>query len=61
LRGRGCRRGCRAARRKGDQRVELKIVTPPDIDKTACASFLTEWRKTHAFDPRADLMKEASR
>ena len=45
---------------KGDQKVELKIVTPPDIDDRL-RELLTEWRKTHAFDPRADLMKEASR
>ncbi|MFZ7089925.1 DnaJ C-terminal domain-containing protein [Primorskyibacter sp. 2E233] len=56
LRGRGvARAGSKAA---GDQRVELKIVAPPDQDK-ALGDFLTEWRKTHAFDPRADLMKGA--
>ena len=56
LRGRGVGHAGRKA--KGDQRVELKIVSPPDADK-ALRDFLTEWRKTHAFDPRSDLMKGA--
>jgi DnaJ-class molecular chaperone len=56
LRGRGIDRPER--RTKGDQRVELRIVVPPDPDETLRAC-LSEWRKTHAADPRADLMKEA--
>jgi DnaJ-class molecular chaperone len=56
LRGRGVGRAGRKT--KGDQRVELKIVTPPDKDG-ALRDFFTEWRKTHGFDPRADLMKGA--
>ena len=56
LRGRGIERPERKT--KGDQRVELKIVVPPDPDETLRA-FLSEWRKTHAVDPRADLLKEA--
>ena len=57
LRGRGVgRAGHKAA---GDQRVELKLVVPKDTDP-ALHDFLTEWRKSHAFDPRADLMKGAA-
>jgi DnaJ-class molecular chaperone len=54
LRGRGIAHAKRKT--KGDQRVELKIVTPPEIDE-GLRDFLTEWRKTHSFDPRVDLMK----
>ena len=43
---------------KGDQRVEIRIVVPPDPDEALRAA-LAEWRKTHAVDPRADLLKEA--
>ena len=43
---------------KGDQLVELKIVTPPATE-AGLRDFLTEWRKTHSFDPRVDLMKGA--
>ncbi|OWY11324.1 molecular chaperone DnaJ [Thioclava sp. F42-5] len=57
LRGRGIANAKRKT--KGDQRVELKIVTPPSIDENL-RNFLTEWRKTHRFDPRVDLMKRAS-
>lgn len=41
---------------KGDQKVELKIMVPPKPDE-GLQNYLAEWRKTHAFDPRADLMK----
>lgn len=54
LRGRGVARAGRKT--KGDQKVELKIVVPPEPDKDL-RDFLTEWRKTHLSDPRADLMK----
>ncbi|WP_417270622.1 DnaJ C-terminal domain-containing protein [Celeribacter sp.] len=57
LRGRGIANAKRKA--KGDQRVELKIVTPPEIDDSL-RDFFTEWRKTHSFDPRVDLMKGAN-
>jgi DnaJ-class molecular chaperone len=59
LRGRGVGH---AGRNKtpGDQRVELMIVAPPEPD-AGLRDFLAEWRKTHAADPRADLLKEASR
>lgn len=54
LRGRGVARAGRKT--KGDQLVELKIVAPPDVDESL-RDFLLEWRKTHAFDPRASMMK----
>jgi DnaJ-class molecular chaperone len=54
LRGRGVAR----AATKGDQRVELRIVAPPEVDDSL-SDFLTEWRKTHGHDPRADLLKGA--
>lgn len=41
---------------KGDQRVELKIVVPPEPDERL-REFLSEWRKTHAYDPRSALLK----
>ena len=56
LRARGVTRA--GSKTKGDQRVELKIVAPPDVD-VGLREFLAEWRKTHAYDPRADLMKGA--
>jgi len=56
LRGRGVARS--GGKTAGDQLVELKIVAPPVIDD-ALRDFLTEWRKTHADDPRADLLNEA--
>jgi DnaJ-class molecular chaperone len=56
LRGRGVGHAKRKA--KGDQMVELKIVSPPEIDDSL-REFFTEWRKTHHFDPRGDLMKGA--
>ena len=56
LRARGVARAGRQT--KGDQRVELKIVAPPDVD-VGLREFLAEWRKTHAYDPRGNLMKGA--
>lgn len=56
LRGRGVAR--KGQKTKGDQRVELRIVAPPDIDQ-GLRDFLTDWRKTHAFDPRTDVLKRA--
>jgi DnaJ-class molecular chaperone len=58
LRERGVPRAGRKT--KGDQRVELKIVAPPVVDESL-RDFLVEWRKTHAFDPRANMMKEAGK
>lgn len=55
LRGRGV---ARAGGKAGDQKVELKIVVPSEPD-AKLRDFLTEWRKSHSSDPRADLMKGA--
>lgn len=57
LRGRGVARA--GQKTKGDQNVDLKVVVPKEAD-ASLRDFLTEWRKTHAFDPRADLMKGAA-
>jgi DnaJ-class molecular chaperone len=52
LRGRGVhRQGKKAA---GDQRVELRIVTPDKIDD-ALVSFMETWRKKHAYNPRKGI------
>jgi DnaJ-class molecular chaperone len=37
--------------KKGDQLVRLKIVMPAVVDDQL-KQFMTEWRKTHAYDPR---------
>lgn len=39
---------------RGDQRVELRIVAPPEIDQ-GLAEFIEGWRKTHAYDPRQGM------
>jgi DnaJ-class molecular chaperone len=57
LRGRGVLRAGRKV--AGDQKVELKIVVPKQTDADL-SEFLTEWRKTNSFDPRADLLKGAA-
>lgn len=51
LKGRGVKR---AGKKAGDQRVELRIVMPPDID-TDLADFMQGWRKDHAYDPREGM------
>lgn len=56
LRGRGAARAGRKT--KGDQKVELQIVAPRETDADL-RDFLVEWRSTHAYDPRVDLMKRA--
>ena len=53
LRGRGVARAGQTTR--GDQKVELQIVVPPDPDE-GLRDYLTQWRKTHAVNPRADLL-----
>ncbi|MEI2685756.1 MAG: J domain-containing protein [Cypionkella sp.] len=58
LRGRGVARAGQKA--KGDQKIELKIVVSPASD-AGLRAFLTEWRKTQSFDPRADVLKGASK
>ena len=40
--------------KKGDQLVELKIVSPPKIDDEL-ADFMKEWRKKHKYDPRRGM------
>lgn len=57
LRGRGVARAGRKT--AGDQKVELRVVVPSDPDESL-RDFLLEWRKTHAYDPRVDLMKGAT-
>lgn len=57
LRGRGVAHG--AEKTRGDQRVELRIVTPPTPD-TALRDFLAARTDAPAFDPRATLLNEAA-
>jgi len=38
----------------GDQRVVLKIVSPPTVDDEL-ERFMQEWRQNHGYDPRARL------
>ncbi len=52
LRGRGVKPVGR--KENGDQRVELRIVTPPKID-AALAEFMETWRKSHPYDPREGM------
>lgn len=42
-------------RPRGDQRVELRIVAPPEIDDEL-KSFMEQWREKHAYDPRKGMM-----
>lgn len=39
----------------GDQLVELKIVSPPEVDDEL-AKCMREWRKSHAYDPRKGMV-----
>ena len=55
LRGRGVTRD---NTKSGDALIELRIVAPPVID-AGLAEYLTEWRKTHAHDPRKAMLQEA--
>ena len=48
LRGRGVKPA--GSKTHGDQRVELRIVSPPEIDDEL-AEFMENWRKKHAYDP----------
>lgn len=57
LRGRGVTRPKGAP---GDQLVELRIVTPPQVDE-ALRGFMTDWRKSHPYDPRKTLLDEAEK
>ncbi|TDH35950.1 J domain-containing protein [Pseudohoeflea suaedae] len=40
---------------RGDQRVELKIVAPPQVDDEL-KSFMENWRGSHGYDPRKGMM-----
>jgi len=51
LKGRGVKR---AGKKAGDQRVELRIVMPPEVD-AELAEFMQGWRKDHAYDPREGM------
>ena len=48
-------KGVNAGGRAGDQRVTLRVVLPERIDPELEA-FMTEWRRKHAYDPRADAV-----
>ncbi|MBI1417557.1 MAG: DnaJ domain-containing protein [Limimaricola sp.] len=52
LRGRGVRPA--GAAKAGDQRIELRIVSPPKVD-TELEEFLRGWRTRHAYDPRKGM------
>ncbi len=39
---------------RGDQLVELKIASPPEID-AELAAFMEGWRTKHAYNPRAEM------
>ncbi len=58
LRGRGVANA--GSKTKGDQRVELRIVIPPESDPELRA-FLAGRLKPHGFDPRAELLKGAEK
>lgn len=45
-------RGVKGRTGKGDQRVTLRIVSPPKIDDTL-KDFMESWRADHAYNPRA--------
>lgn len=45
-------RGVKGRSGKGDQRVTLRIVSPPRIDDEL-RQFMEGWRANHAYDPRA--------
>lgn len=49
-------RGVKIAKRDqpGDQLVELRIVTPPEIDDEL-AEFMENWRQKNAYDPRKGM------
>ncbi len=51
LKGRGVKRAGAVA---GDQRVELRIVMPAEVD-AELVEFMQGWRKDHAYDPREGM------
>lgn len=54
LRGRGL---ARKGGKRGDQKVDLRIVSPPQID-AELAAFMEGWREANAYDPRTELFEE---
>ena len=52
LRGKGVRHA--GGHGHGDQHVRLKVVLPPVIDDELEA-FMRDWRRRHAYDPRAEM------
>ncbi len=52
MRGRGIKGW--TSKKRGDQIVELKIVSPPKIDSDL-AEFMEKWRKKHGYDPRKGM------
>ena len=52
LRGRGVKTA--GSKTKGDQRVELRIVAPPKIDKEL-VEFMENWRIKNAYNPRRGM------
>ncbi len=48
-------RGVKRGEVRGDQRVTLRIVSPPVID-AELSTFFETWRETHAYDPRKGMM-----
>ncbi|MHA1517332.1 MAG: DnaJ C-terminal domain-containing protein [Alphaproteobacteria bacterium] len=48
----------RGVKGKGDQLVKLSVMMPGTIDDDL-KSFVEEWRKTHAYDPRSKLKEQA--
>ncbi|GIX16900.1 MAG: molecular chaperone DnaJ [Rhodothalassiaceae bacterium] len=51
-------KGIRTRTGTGDQLVRLKIVLPERIDPEL-KTFMEEWRKRHAYDPRAKMRETA--
>ena len=51
LRGKGVKRG----EKRGDQRVMLRIVAPPEVD-AELEAFFRRWREGHAYDPRKGVV-----
>ncbi len=52
LRGRGVKNP--RTGKRGDQKIELKIVMPPGID-SELETFMKNWRKKHAYNPRRGM------
>jgi DnaJ-class molecular chaperone len=54
----GGRGVARANGSSGDALIELRITAPPAID-AGLIDYLTEWRKTHSYDPRKSTLQGA--